>query len=75
MPPPGGFEAVKYKRNLPFRGPGGVVILGVVMAVCSYGFYQVGRGNLEKRYVFGVLAPLRKGSCQQDVERVWSWPR
>ncbi|KAI0335686.1 GRIM-19 [Cubamyces sp. BRFM 1775] len=49
MPPPGGFEAIKYKRNLPFRGPSGLVILGGVMAVCAYGFYRVGKGNLEKR--------------------------
>ncbi|KAG2155044.1 B16.6 subunit of GRIM-19, NADH:ubiquinone oxidoreductase [Suillus bovinus] len=49
MPPPGGFEAVKYKRNLPFRGPSGLVILGAVTAVCAYGFYRVGMGNLERR--------------------------
>ena len=49
MPPPGGFEAVKYKRNLPFRGPSGLVILGAVTAVCAYGFYRVGKGNLERR--------------------------
>ena len=51
MPPPGGFEAIKYKRNLPLRGPSGVVILGAVTAVCAYGFYRVGLGNLEKRCV------------------------
>ncbi|KAL7282570.1 hypothetical protein ACG7TL_004041 [Trametes sanguinea] len=49
MPPPGGFEAIKYKRNLPLRGPSGLVILGGVTAVCAYGFYRVGKGNLEKR--------------------------
>ncbi|KAI0832642.1 GRIM-19 [Trametes gibbosa] len=49
MPPSGGFEAVKYKRNLPLRGPSGLVILGGVTAVCAYGFYRVGKGNLEKR--------------------------
>lgn len=49
MPPPGGFEAVKYKRNLPFRGPSGLVILGAITALCSYGFYRVGKGNLEQR--------------------------
>lgn len=52
MPPAGGFPEIKYKRNLPFRGPSGVVILGGVTAVCAYGFYRVGLGNLEKRYVF-----------------------
>lgn len=50
MPPAGGFEAVKYKRNLPFRGPGSLVILGGVTAICAYGFYRLGKGNLERRY-------------------------
>ena len=49
MPPVGGFENVRYKRNLPFRGPSALVILGGVTAVCAYGFYRVGLGNLEKR--------------------------
>ncbi|TFY74988.1 hypothetical protein EWM64_g9024 [Hericium alpestre] len=49
MPPPGGFEAIKYKRNLPFRGPSGLAILGGVTAVCVYGFYRLGKGNIEKR--------------------------
>ena len=51
MPPPGGFESLKYKRNLPFRGPSGLAILGGVTAVCLYGFYRLGRGNIEKRCV------------------------
>ncbi|KAJ8453831.1 hypothetical protein ONZ45_g19549 [Pleurotus djamor] len=33
MPPAGGFESVKYKRNLPVRGPGALAILGGVTAV------------------------------------------
>jgi len=49
MPPVGGFDNVKYKRNLPFRGPSGLVILGGVTAICAYGFYRVGLGNLERR--------------------------
>ncbi|KAI0320653.1 GRIM-19 [Amylostereum chailletii] len=49
MPPAGGFEAVKYKRNLPFRGPSGLAILGGVSALCAYGFYRLGKGNIEKR--------------------------
>lgn len=72
MPPAGGFDAVKYKRNLPFRGPGGLVILGSVTAICTYGFYQLGKGNLEKRYVFGYWHRQRGDACQQDVERVHS---
>ena len=49
MPPPGGFESIKYKRNLPFRGPSGIVVLAGVFAVCGFGFYRLGQGNLEKR--------------------------
>jgi len=49
MPPPGGFEAVQYRRNLPLRGPGSYTILGGVIAVCAYGLYRVGLGNLERR--------------------------
>ncbi|KNZ77199.1 NADH dehydrogenase [ubiquinone] 1 alpha subcomplex subunit 13, partial [Termitomyces sp. J132] len=49
MPPAGGFEAVKYKRNLPFRGPSSLVILGAATGICAWGFYRVGKGNLEKR--------------------------
>lgn len=51
MPPTGGFEAVKFKRNLPFRGPSGAVILAGVTGICVYGFYRLGKGNLERRYV------------------------
>ncbi|KAF5359023.1 hypothetical protein D9758_004855 [Tetrapyrgos nigripes] len=49
MPPPGGFEAVKYKRNLPFRGPGALVFLGGALLVSGFGFYRYGQGVLEKR--------------------------
>lgn len=51
MPPAGGFESIKYKRNLPLRGPSGIVILAGVVAVCGFGFYRLGQGNLEKRWV------------------------
>ena len=74
MPPPGGFEPVKYKRNLPLRGPSGLVILGGVTAVCAYGFYRLGKGNLEKRYVESLRASgaeSGRGSDggQADVKR------
>ena len=69
MPPPGGFEPVKYKRNLPLRGPSGLVILGGVTAVCAYGFYRVGKGNLEKRYVERLRSFGRTGVGQADVKR------
>ena len=49
MPPPGGYETIRYKRNLPLRGPSGAVLLAGITAICAYGFYRVGQGNLEKR--------------------------
>ncbi|GAA5841508.1 hypothetical protein JCM9279_000675 [Rhodotorula babjevae] len=49
LPPQGGFPAIKYKRNLPTKGPGGALIFGVVGAICAFGFWRVGQGNLEKR--------------------------
>ncbi|KAF8915362.1 GRIM-19, partial [Mucidula mucida] len=49
LPPPGGFEAIKYRRNLPFRGPGALTILAGVTAISAFGFYKLGMGNIEKR--------------------------
>lgn len=53
MPPPGGFQPLKYKRNLPVRGPSALTILGAVIAISGYGFYRIAQGNLEKRYAWG----------------------
>jgi GRIM-19 protein len=63
MPPPGGFEQIKYKRNLPFRGPGGLVILAGVTTICAYGFYRLGLGNLEKRYFITFIISTDRVSC------------
>ncbi|KAE8225189.1 hypothetical protein CF319_g2033 [Tilletia indica] len=49
LPPQGGYQPVRYKRNLPTRGPGGIAIFGSIIAICGYGFYQVGRSNVEAR--------------------------
>ncbi|KAH8925687.1 GRIM-19 [Atractiella rhizophila] len=49
MPPPGGFEPVRYKRSLPIRGPSGAVIFASVLGLCTFGFYRVYHGNLEKK--------------------------
>ncbi|KAF8827089.1 hypothetical protein HHX47_DHR5001076 [Lentinula edodes] len=70
MPPPGGFEAVKYKRNLPFRGPGALAILGGVAAISAFGFYRYGQGALEKRWLRNVF------DCTPLVDkRVLIWIR
>ena len=75
MPPPGGFEPVKYKRNLPIRGPSGLAILGGVTAVCAYGFYRLGKGNLEKRYVESGVRSGGRARGQADVKRGQLWAR
>jgi len=49
MPPPGGFEAIKYKRNLPLKGPSGLVMFLGVMGVTSFGMYRVLQGRAEQR--------------------------
>ncbi|CAO1634746.1 unnamed protein product [Sympodiomycopsis kandeliae] len=49
LPPKGGYEPIRYRRNIPTKGPSGVAILGGVFAICAYGFWKVGQGNVEKR--------------------------
>lgn len=49
LPPEGGFEALKYKRSLPFRGPSGLVLLLGTLGICTFGFYRFGLGAMEKR--------------------------
>ncbi|KAF8525295.1 GRIM-19 [Gautieria morchelliformis] len=63
MPPPGGFQPLKYKRNLPVRGPGALTILAGVLAVSGYGFYRLAQGNLEKR---------QAQPAELAREKVWS---
>lgn len=71
MPPVGGFEAIKYKRNLPFRGPGSLVILGGVTGICAYGFYRLGKGNLERRYEALLLHRLEEGHWESAGRGTW----
>ncbi|PWN41249.1 GRIM-19 [Ceraceosorus guamensis] len=49
LPPAGGYEPIRYKRNLPARGPGGIAIFGAVFGICAYGFYRVAAGVHEKK--------------------------
>mmetsp|Transcript_5810 Transcript_5810/g.14882 ORF Transcript_5810/g.14882 Transcript_5810/m.14882 type:complete len:145 (-) Transcript_5810:219-653(-) len=38
-PPPGGYPEVKYKKNIPPKGPSNLVLIGSVSAVVAYGWY------------------------------------
>ncbi|EST06111.2 GRIM-19 [Kalmanozyma brasiliensis GHG001] len=49
LPPSGGYQPIRYKRNLPGKNLSGLTIFGSVIAICAYGFYKVGLGNLEQR--------------------------
>ncbi|SCZ92488.1 BZ3500_MvSof-1268-A1-R1_Chr5-2g07906 [Microbotryum saponariae] len=76
LPPAGGFEAIKYKRNLPTKGPGGALIFGAVTAICAFGFWRVGLGNLEKRELQREkvwarihLVPLLLAEADRDIYR------
>ncbi|GAA5831044.1 hypothetical protein JCM11251_005123 [Rhodosporidiobolus azoricus] len=76
LPPQGGFPAIKYRRNLPTKGPGGAVIFGAVLAVCTFGFWRVGAGNMEKRELQRErawsrihLVPLLMAEADRDVFR------
>lgn len=76
LPPAGGFAPIKYKRNLPTKGPGGALIFGTVAAICTFGFWRVGQGNLEKRELQREkawsrihLVPLLLAESDRDVYR------
>ncbi|RUS29473.1 GRIM-19 [Jimgerdemannia flammicorona] len=49
LPPLGGYPEVHYRRNIPKRGPSGAVIIGGVVAVCTFGWWRIVLGKVEKR--------------------------
>jgi hypothetical protein len=79
MPPKGGYESIKYKRNLPIRGPAGWVVFAGVGAVCAFGFYKVGAGNNERKWVLSAccVVSLWRESWLEEWEdaggRSWDW--
>eukprot|EP00245_Coleochaete_scutata_P016563 TRINITY_DN7787_c0_g1_i1.p1 TRINITY_DN7787_c0_g1~~TRINITY_DN7787_c0_g1_i1.p1 ORF type:complete len:143 (-),score=29.61 TRINITY_DN7787_c0_g1_i1:671-1099(-) len=50
-PPPGGYPAVRYARNIPSKGPKGITLFLVAGGVMAWGFYQIGVGNQIRREV------------------------
>jgi hypothetical protein len=51
MPPTGGYGPVQYKRNLPVRGFRPAVYLVGTGLLMTYGFWRVGQGIQEHKYV------------------------
>jgi|ERR1700761_959049 len=76
MPPPGGFEAIKYKRNLPLKGPSGLVMFLGVMGITSFGMYRVLQGRAEQRFESNALllwlCTLIACFSELKREKVWS---
>jgi len=76
MPPVGGFEMIKYKRNLPSRGPGAWVILVGVLGICGYGWSWIHAGIVEKRELERekmwsrlYLVPMLQAEADRDSYR------
>lgn len=49
LPPAGGYPKIHIARNLPKRGPSGLVMMLGGVAVMTAGLYVVGRSNRERR--------------------------
>ena len=51
LPPKGGYPPIEYARNLPKRGPSGLMMFIGGAAVMAFGFYHVIMGNRRRWYV------------------------
>ena len=51
LPPAKGFNPITYRRNIPNRGFGPYTLIGFSAFALVYGFYKIGEGNLERRWV------------------------
>ncbi|KZW03849.1 hypothetical protein EXIGLDRAFT_635180 [Exidia glandulosa HHB12029] len=76
MPPAGGFETLRYKRNLPTRGPSAYAILAGVTASVLYGCYVVAKARIEQKELERekawsriYLTPLLMAEADRDTYR------
>ncbi|XP_008280447.1 NADH dehydrogenase [ubiquinone] 1 alpha subcomplex subunit 13 [Stegastes partitus] len=49
MPPPGGYAAFDYRRNIPKRGLSGYSMFGITIGVMLFGYYKLFKWNRERR--------------------------
>ncbi|MED6276262.1 NADH dehydrogenase 1 alpha subcomplex subunit 13 ndufa13/GRIM19 [Characodon lateralis] len=49
MPPPGGYAAFDYKRNLPKRGLSGYSMFGIGIGIMVFGYWRLFSWNRERR--------------------------
>ena len=53
-PPPNGYADIKWAKNLPKRGPSGLVTILGGVGVMAIGFWGVSHKNVQRRWV-GVV--------------------
>jgi NADH dehydrogenase (ubiquinone) 1 alpha subcomplex subunit 13 len=51
LPPKGGFDTIRFQRNMPKRGPTGFVFLTGLTALMGYGWYWNVQTIKERKYV------------------------
>ncbi len=51
MPPKGGYKDIVYAKNVPKRGPPGLVIMLGGVAAMAIGFYGLKQTNKKRRYL------------------------
>lgn len=61
MPPTGGYNPVQYKRNLPARGFRPAAYIVGTALLMTYGFWRVGQGIREHKYVYSYIARRNNG--------------
>jgi NADH dehydrogenase (ubiquinone) 1 alpha subcomplex subunit 13 len=77
LPPNGGFPTtIRYQRNIPQKGPSGLVIFVGVLAVMGYGFYNTTESNKERTLLRNEkmwarinLVPLLQAEADRDHVR------
>ena len=71
MPPTGGYEPVQYRRNLPARGFRPATYLVAIGVVVTYGFWRVGQGIREHKYVYPEERVVRgEDTATKRTERI-----
>lgn len=63
MPPRGGYEAFRFSRHLPKRGPNGTAIMLGGVAVMAFGFYVIKKTNEERRWCSCNLVQYTSQAC------------
>ena len=66
LAPKGGYPKIEYARNLPRRGPSGLVIMLGGVATMVFGFYMISRTNRQRRLLSQIWM------C--EVIMGWAWP-